>query len=150
MGRRILDPARRSELRTPQKRLAGLVARVQAIDPRTLDVFPLQGLSTAWGADTTGGAFGAVWQALATRVSHPAMFVRLAWATGAGTTGEIRVVATGPGGSVTSSVLSLGAASSSTDVLGWQPGLDVWLSGALTVNVEVRRTAAKALGNRSR
>lgn len=141
MGSVLLDPHGPRRPRRPAG-LESLERTRQAIDPEPLDVHPLVALTATWGAQITSSSFTALWQAKARRLSHPAAMIRVPWVTGPGTSGELRVVLTGPG-SATSSHLALATNSSSIDVLGWQHALDLWEAGAtpLTVSVEARRSA---------
>lgn len=124
-------------------RLEALEARVQAVPPRVLAAYPAAATPAPpalWRVETTGAAFAAVWRARSPRLPHPGLLARFAIVTGAGVTGEARVVVTTDGGATaTSATLAIPQNYAQYDALGWQHGLDLWSGGNVTVEIQARR-----------
>ena len=137
----LIDAAAR-ERRDASERLRNLESRPQVVPPVAIVSTPyLLNPSADWYVPYTGAAFGAGgWSGIMPRVAHPGVYCRFNWRTGAGTTGEVRLLSNAgfaPGGST--AIVALAAASSGTITFLWLHGLPLWIT-SYNLDLEARRT----------
>lgn len=132
-------------------RVAELARRVDALEQRPKVVPPIAAVTTPYlispGADWympfTNAAYGAgSWSGILPKVALPGVYCRFAWRTGAGTTGEVRLLA--GGGATMTSAVALAAASSGTITFHWLHGHTLW-QASQNLDLEARRTAGANL-----
>ncbi len=119
-----------------EQRLTNLEARERVVVPAPLFPRPVNAFpSSDWYQATTAAGFTPLWEMIVPRWTALGAWVEFDWRTGAGTTGEVRLLSAL--GNASSAVV-LGAASSGTITFRWLHNEDIWTDSVLWLTA--RRT----------
>lgn len=136
--------AQNAEIEALSARLAALEARPRITIPAPLVPSPVFGYPSAdWYQPCSSASLIQVWEMIVPRWTGLAVWARVNWRTGAGTTGAIRLIANRGGTFPASDTVPVAAASSGTIDFLWLHNGDIWTEDVLWV--QAQRTAGANL-----